>query len=71
MNTPVYNDYISNQIKNALVKGMDENDIVHDAMGPYMDLDEDEGFLLSLKRTIKVMDKNGKTYKITIEEDKD
>ena len=58
MNTPVYNDYISNQIKNALVKGMDENDIVHDAMGPYMDLDEDAGFLLSLKHTIKVMDKH-------------
>jgi hypothetical protein len=39
--------------------------------GPKMDLDPDEGYLLSLKRTIKVMDKNGTTYKITIEEDKD
>jgi hypothetical protein len=39
--------------------------------GPHLDLDEDEGYLLSLKRTIKVMDKNGTTYKITIEEDND
>ena len=43
--------------------------LIHDIQGPYMDLDEDEGYLLSLKRTIKVMDENGKTYKVTIEEE--
>jgi hypothetical protein len=68
----IYNDFISDRIKKALVnEALIEDNIIHDVKGPHLDLDEDEGYLLSLKRTIKVMDKNGTTYKITIEEDKD
>jgi|TARA_R110002074_G_scaffold54915_1_gene136582 hypothetical protein len=68
----IYNDFISDRIKKALVNEASiEDNIIHDVKGPHLDLDEDEGYLLSLKRTIKVMDKNGTTYKITIEEDKD
>ena len=54
---PVYNDYISDKIKNALISdSADKESLIHDIQGPYMDVDEDEGYLLSLKRTIKVMD---------------
>lgn len=68
----IYNDFISDRIKAALVnEAAIEDNIVHDVKGPHLDLDPDEGYLLSLTRTIKVMDKNGTTYKITIEEDKD
>tara|TARA_B110000902_G_scaffold244139_1_gene297086 strand:+ start:451 stop:666 length:216 start_codon:yes stop_codon:yes gene_type:complete len=68
----IYNDFISDRIKKALVnEALIEDNIIHDVKGPHLDLDKDEGYLLSLKRTIKVMDKNGTTYKITIEEDKD
>jgi len=68
----IYNDFIADRIKKALVNesALEEN-IIHDVKGPHMDLDPEEGFLVSLKRTIKVMDENGNTYKITIEEDKD
>lgn len=67
----VYNDLIADRIKKVLVQESSNDDIVHDVKGPYLDLDPTEGYLLSLKRTIKVMDKNGNTYKITIEEDND
>ena len=68
----IYNDFISDRIKAALVnEAAIEDNIVHDVKGPHLDLDPEEGYLLSLRRTIKVMDKNGTTYKITIEEDKD
>ena len=61
---------ISDKIKNALISdSAAKESLIHDIQGPYMDLDEDEGYLLSLKRTIKVMDENGKTYKVTIEEE--
>jgi len=66
---PVYNDFISDRIKNALVESSVDDAIIHDVSGPHMDLDPEEGFLVSLKRTIKVMDENGNTYKITIEQD--
>lgn len=68
----IYNDFISDRIKAALVnEAAIEDNIVHDVKGPHLDLDPEEGYLLSLTRTIKVMDKNGTTYKITIEEDND
>ena len=68
----IYNDFISDRIKAALVnEAAMEDNIVHDVKGPHLDLDPEEGYLLSLTRTIKVMDKNGTTYKITIEEDND
>ena len=72
MSSLIYNDFIADRIKKALVnESALEDNIVHDVQGPKMDLDPDEGYLLSLKRTIKVMAENGTTYKITIEEDKD
>ena len=68
----IYNDFISDRIKAALVnEAAIEDNIVHDVKGPHLDLDPEEGYLLSLTRTIKVMAENGTTYKITIEEDKD
>lgn len=74
MSSLIYNDFIANRIKKALVNEAEasiEDNIIHDVKGPHLDLDEDEGYLLSLKRTIKVMDENGNTYKITIEQDLD
>mgnify|MGYP003653288278 CR=1 FL=1 len=51
----IYNDFISDRIKKALVNEASIKDnIIHDVKGPHLDLD-----------------KNGTTYKITIEEDKD
>jgi len=68
----IYNDFISDRIKAALVnEAAKEDNIVHDVKGPHLDLDPEEGYLLSLTRTIKVMAENGTTYKITIEEDND
>jgi len=72
MSSLIYNDFIADRIKKALVNEASiEDNIIHDVKGPHLDLDEDEGYLLSLKRTIKVMDENGNTYKITIEQDLD
>lgn len=68
----VYNDFIAKSIANALVEEASaEDNIIHDVKGPLLDLDPDEGYLLSLKKIVKVMDQNGRTYKITIEEDEE
>ena len=68
----VYNDFIAKAIANALVEEAHAYDaIIHDVKGPLLDLDPDEGYLLSLKKIVKVMDQNGRTYKITIEEDEE
>lgn len=68
----VYNDFIAKTIANALVEEAHAHDsIIHDVKGPLLDLDPDEGYLLSLKKIVKVMDQNGRTYKITIEEDEE
>ena len=70
MSDLVYNDFIADRIKKALVnEAAIEDNIVHDVKGPHLDLHPEEGWLVSFKRTIKVMDLNGKTYKITVEED--
>lgn len=65
-----YCDYIASRIQSR-IKG----DILLD--DPYvkmvesvkMDLHPEEGYFQSTKKTIRVQDKNGKYYKITVEEE--
>ena len=64
-----YCDYIASRIQSR-IKG----DILLD--DPYvskvehvkMDLHPTEGYLLSTKKTIEIIDKNGKKYRVTVEE---
>lgn len=68
----VYNDFIAKTIANALVEEAHAHDtVIHDVKGPLLDLDPDQSYLVSLKKIVKVMDQNGRTYKITIEEDEE
>lgn len=58
-----YCDRIAKDIQKALRGGwLDRVGAVN------YDLHETEGYLLSTKKTIEVQDKNGKRYRITIEE---
>ena len=70
-----YTGFIATRIKNVLIedskKHYQDAAIIHDVQGPTLDLHPDEGYLLSTTSTIKVIDRDGTTYKITIEEDID
>lgn len=66
-----YCDYIANTISKTLVDdSANDSTLILDSTKPKMDLNS-EGHYLSSKRTIKVMDTNGQTYKVTIEVDND
>jgi len=66
-----YCDYIADRIKKALDLDLRENRIYTkvDEVGPVkMDLHPTEGYFVSTKKTLKVIDINGKQYKVTVEE---
>jgi len=66
----IYCDYIAKKISDSLIEDLSrKNTRLHDVMDTKLDLDPDAGFLVSTKKTIKVMDEFGNTYKVTIEED--
>lgn len=61
----VYCDYIADVTNKALKTNT--SDLVHKVGGVEFDLNEDGSFRSS-KKTIPVVDINGKKYKVTIEE---
>lgn len=62
-----YCDWIADQIKQHFTNDKAENLITQ--VGPVkMDLHPTEGYFVSTKKTIEVMDINNKRYKVTIEE---
>jgi hypothetical protein len=67
-----YCDYIADTIRKGLVRDQWENPdrIQLDDIGPVkMDLHPTEGWFVSTKKTISMVDKNGKRYRVTIEEE--
>ena len=63
-----YCDYIAHVISTSFCNDKPENMIA--SVGPIkMDLHPDQGYFVSTKKTISVTDKNGKKYKITVEEE--
>ena len=63
-----YCDYIAHVISMAFRNDKPENMI--DSVGSIeMDLHPTEGWFVSTKKTISMVDKNGKRYRITIEEE--
>jgi hypothetical protein len=64
-----YCDYISALINEKLVNDLDSVQTVLKEVGSTKwDLHPEEGYFLSTKKTIDVMDKGGKKYRITVEE---
>jgi len=61
-----YCDYIS-AITTLGLKNLDAEAKIKTIGYPEMDLHAD-GYMVSTKRTIMVQDKNGKSYRITVEE---
>jgi hypothetical protein len=60
-----YCDYIAD----CIVDVMKEEDQLIDYVGPVeMDLHPTEGYMLSTKKSMSIVDSNGKRYKITVEE---
>jgi len=64
-NVLAYCDYIADSIANA----MSEEDQLIDYVGPIqMDLHPTDGYMLSTKKSMSIVDSNGKQYKVTVEE---
>jgi hypothetical protein len=65
-----YCDYIAHIIKNNIISNDKENLLQNTkSTGPIgWDLHPEHGYMLSTKRTIMVIDRFGKAYRITIEE---
>lgn len=66
-----YCDYIADRIQKALSLDIRENRgyTMVSEVGPIkMDLHPTEGYFVSTKKTLKVIDINGKKYKVTVEE---
>jgi hypothetical protein len=64
-----YCDYIAETISKSLHKdAASPSSLVSMVTSPKMDLHPTEGYFVSTKKTITVLDKNGKPYKVTVEE---
>jgi len=64
-----YCDYIADAISKSLYEDASKKEsLVKSVTSPKMDLHPTEGYFLSTKKTITVLDNNGKPYKITVEE---
>jgi hypothetical protein len=67
----VYCDYIADSIQIMLrreISDFEDTTILETSEGVKMDLHPTEGYLVSTKKTIKVTDKNGRAYLVTVEE---
>lgn len=67
----VYCDYIADTIRRGLVadQWMNPDRIKLDNIGPVeMDLHPTEGYFVSTKKTLEIIDTSGKKYKVTVEE---
>jgi hypothetical protein len=64
-NILAYCDYIADSIANAM---NDEHQLIN-YVGPIqMDLHHTDGYMLSTKKSMSIVDSNGKQYKVTVEE---
>ncbi len=64
-----YCDYIANQISNALFEDASkETGLLRWVTKPKLDLHPEKGYMLSTKKTVNVLDINGKNYLVTVEE---
>jgi GH18 family chitinase len=64
-----YCDYIAKVISEAMKKDTGKYNSYIDNVGKtHWDLDESTGAFLSTKKIISVIDKNGKAYRVTVEE---
>jgi GH18 family chitinase len=69
INMLAYCDYIAKVISEAMKKDADKYSSYIDNVGKTRwDLDASTGAFLSTRKTISVIDKNGKAYRVTIEE---
>ena len=60
-----YCDYIAhNIVQNAIPN----NQLIESVSSPRYDLHPTEGYFMSTKKTIEMEDKNGKKYRVTVEE---
>jgi len=67
-----YCDYIADAISKGLHKDASKvGSLVSMVTSPRMDLHPTEGYFVSTKKTITVLDTNGKAYKVTVEEAND
>ena len=64
----VYCDYIAACIGQGLDQALLEDDIITEVKGPFLDLHPTEGYFQSTRKTMMVTDKNGRQYRITVEE---
>lgn len=62
-----YCDYIAHTARQGLLD-MDKENLLTSVGKMQWDLDPKGGWFVSTKKTIEVVDKNGKQYKITVEE---
>lgn len=65
----VYADYIAERIRRELSKSDDHNIIFH-AGHVKSDLHPEGGYLVSTKKTLRVIDRNNRHYIVTVEEEK-
>lgn len=65
-----YCDYIAHVIRDGLYEDIRKNRVsfLKDVMRPKMHLHPTEGYFMSTKKTLEVQDKNGKMYRVTVEE---
>ena len=67
----VYCDYIADSIQIMLrreINDFEDTTILETVEGVKMDLHPTEGYFVSAKKTMKVTDKNGRAYLVTVEE---
>lgn len=62
-----YCDYIAHTASKGLIE-KDQENLIANVGKMKWDLDPAGGWLVSTKKTVEVIDKNGKQYKITVEE---
>jgi len=60
-------DYIAHKIHGTLKKSIDESMFVTKVDKPKLDLHPTKGWFISSKKTIDVVDRNGRRYKVTVE----
>jgi hypothetical protein len=67
----VYCDYIADSIQIMLrreINDFEDTTILETVEGVKTDLHPTEGYFVSTKKTMKVTDKNGRAYLVTVEE---
>ena len=62
-----YCDYIADEISSKFWSQQSEN-IVAKVGNVNYDLHPEQGWMMSTKKTIELIDKNGKMYRVTVEE---